>query len=202
MPVTFYLRRRRTTADGGIGAVPRNEYLFLTADNWNPSLDITPIAPKLPGNDATTLAGGGTNFIFNIGSQQTTIPVAGMLIPLTRTAFPTLNAPDIHVVGRVTRGVAEQTLTVDPSGADFRTSLYDYAADQADTTDWDPAQLYMGIPNWGGKSFGRSPADITPPWGTKTREWNGVIRNLTTDEVAGRIDQYMFRFQFIVGAPA
>jgi hypothetical protein len=202
MAVTLYLRRRRTTSDGGIGTVPRSEFLFLTAETFDPVLSLTPIAPKLPGNDATSLAGGGTNFIFNIGTQQATLRVAGTLIPLPRTSFPTLNSPDIHVVGRVTRGAAEQTLTVDPKGADFRTSLYDYVADQADTTDWDPTQLYLGTPDWGGKSFGRSAVDIATPWGVSTREWNGVVTNLRTQAIAGRIDQFLFSFDFVVGAPA
>lgn len=83
-----YLRRDRLNASGN---VRQNRFFFLPVKTVSPNFPTTPIAPLLPGNDSTTVAGSNApNFGFNIGRQQLTFQCTGSWIPLDATDYPSL----------------------------------------------------------------------------------------------------------------
>lgn len=182
MTLTFYLKRHSTSNS-------RNEYLFLTAEQLRPSIDIRLISPQLPGNTSSELHGtNSTNFILNLGSQKATINVSGFIVPVPSGEFPDLdNAPysdssGVHIPAVDDGDADKSTVDNDQEGKDMRNKLYDYIADQADT-DYD--KFVLGYPNWSTNS--------------DPQEWEGMINQVNSTEVAGEEDQYMFKFTFTVG---
>lgn len=182
--VTFALRRR--VVIGG-----QVQYLFLTSEREGGSFDNKIIAPALPGNDSTTIKGeNSNNFIISLGIQQTTIRVAGFLVPMRVSQAPTLggsNPTGVHSIS------GETTLVSDRTGKQLRDHLLRFIADMATAT-FDDFKLVW--PDW--ENTVGSAGDVVIE-SVNCGLFEGMVRNFTWEQVEGEPDQYMFRFDFIVG---
>lgn len=198
MTLTFFLRRHRVSPD-------RLEYFYLTVEGFDISMDDNFIAPGLPGNDASTLHGtGSTNFQIDLGRIKTGFRISGFLVPTVGADYPTATGVHVITVDEANPSAAEvegtknsDTVSGTVLGKTMRSRLMDYIADQPKTGTFDKYE--MGTPDWGGPSFGSSPADQTVNGISGYRVWEGLARNFTSREVAGEPDQYMFAFEFTVG---
>lgn len=191
MAQTFFLRRTRSSP-------ARDEYFFLTAEQFGVTLEEKVTAPQLPGSEGANITGPGSpNFLLNLAMMQVVIRVTGYLIPLAATDYPTLSSTDVHVI-TVTEsnpsGTGSTTVTA-KTGKLIRARLFDYVADQPKSGF---SNFKLGMPEWGADSTGSSTADSSI-YSTNTRLWEGLVRNLGFGEVAGEPDQYMYSMEFVVG---
>lgn len=192
MAQTFFLRRTRASP-------ARDEYFYLTAEQFGVSLEATIPSPKLPGSEGSNITGPGSpNFFIPLGIAQVVIRVTGYLMPVPSTEYPTLSNPDVHVI-TVTEsnpsGTGTQTVSGTKNGKLIRARLFDYVADQPKTG---YSAFKLGMPDWGADSSGSSMADSSIA-STNTRLWEGVVKSLNFGEVAGEPDQYMYSIEFVVG---
>src|SRR3990167_86916 len=122
MAVAFFLKRTKVLSGSPSS---RDEYLYLTTEDYDLGGEARIIAPSLPGNDSSTLDGvDSTNFLLNLGSQQASIRISGFIVSILGSQAPTLTSPDIHILsGSQTQG--------DRTGAEIRDALLNYWADQS-----------------------------------------------------------------------
>jgi hypothetical protein len=184
MSLTFYLRRQHD----GTG---NNEYLFLSAERLKPTLEVRLIDPQIPGNTSTELTGeSATNFIINLGSQQPRIQISGFILTAEAADYPDLsNAPygdgnGEHIPAQRDGDSDTSTVSSQQLGRDVRDMLYDFVADQAHQ-DYASGPIKLGYPEW---SSSENP-----------REWEGMVNQLRSTEVAGEVDQYVYQLTFSVG---
>lgn len=192
---------RRTVVSTG-----SNQYLYVPMEVPTFQYESRIIAPTLPGNDATTVAGvNSTNFMFNIGSQGSTITMKGTLLPLSSSDLPTLPlASDKFVIAGDSGTGATLSLSNSPpssiSGYDLRDALVDFTSNMANTAynrfrfgwaNWNPSGV-DDTSSGGGKEYATINSE-------KIRMWRGQIRSLTLPEMAGEFEQFPYTINFQVG---
>lgn len=171
MTVDLFLQRTKVSP-------ARNEYLYLTAETMEASIDYPVWSAALAGNNSASLSGdASTNFIVDLGRVKTILRVSGFIVPVSGTDFPVLSSPNIHIVS------GAQAMTTQPGSA-IRNALYDFVADQSRAISGF-SDIIFGWPRW---SATQDP-----------RLWHGKIINLRSVEVAGEPDQYMYSFDFQIG---
>lgn len=193
----------------------RDEYLFLTIESIETSLTNRLIAPTLPGNDSTLVAGANsTNFIFNIGSQQLQMSLKGTIQQIAGGSYPaSLPGTARYLPGFTTTVPA---LTIDGgTGArayDIRDSLLDFVADQAHSN---YNSFAMGYLNWNPNgsisnpgeystithaTFGTTGKTYITIDGLSYRLFTGQIRDLKFTELPTDIAAFGFSMTFQVGS--